>query len=92
MNELEAANMEALKKELSGSIKKGIEFANQGSTARYQSKPGIASRKTVLVNIMPHAAYQAGVVNTQDRQLHEHHELAYVPQLVRYRKKGSGCV
>ena len=31
MNELEAANMDALKKELSGSIKKGIEFANQGA-------------------------------------------------------------
>ena len=31
MNELEAANMDALKKELRGSIKKGIEFANQGS-------------------------------------------------------------
>lgn len=31
MNELESANMAALKKELSGSIKKGIDFANGGS-------------------------------------------------------------
>lgn len=30
LNELETANMAALKKELSGSIKKGIEFANAG--------------------------------------------------------------
>lgn len=36
MNELEAANMEAMKKELSGSIKKGIEFANQGTRAWLQ--------------------------------------------------------
>ncbi len=30
MNELESANMVALKKELSGSIKKGVDFANGG--------------------------------------------------------------
>ena len=30
MNELETANMAALKKELGGSIKKGVEFANAG--------------------------------------------------------------
>lgn len=30
MNELESANMAALKKELSGSIKKGVDFANGG--------------------------------------------------------------
>lgn len=30
MNELETANMAALMKELSGSIKKGVEFANEG--------------------------------------------------------------
>ena len=30
MNELEAANMAALKKELAGSIKKGVDFANGG--------------------------------------------------------------
>jgi len=30
MNELESANMAALKKELSSSIKKGVDFANGG--------------------------------------------------------------
>ena len=30
LNELETANMAALKKELGGSIKKGIDFANGG--------------------------------------------------------------
>ncbi|KAL3160027.1 hypothetical protein ABBQ38_010412 [Trebouxia sp. C0009 RCD-2024] len=51
MNELETANMAALMKELSGSIKKGVEFANEGaakndkSTAQPSSGSSIPSSK-----------------------------------------------